>query len=127
MQGSAKQPISEILKATFTRGEHWEASLLTWLDEQDLLLKVAGSVLEGQDVQEIIEIDERDHFFVTGLVFRPPESAFVAKFRANGRDPVQFSIAKPDLLEVRKEKDGSIRWQVIDAKSSSDVKVRRDD
>lgn len=78
-------------------------------------------------MQEVIEIDERDHFFVTGLVLKPPDAAFKAFFRANGHNPVQFSIAKPDLLEVRKEKDGTIRWQVIDAKSSSNVKVRRDD
>ena len=80
-------------------------------------------MLEGQDLQEVIELDERDHFFVSGLALKPPNVVFEAMFRSKGHNPVRFGIAKPDLVEVRRERNGSIRWQVIDAKSSSDVKV----
>ena len=115
----------KLLKATFNRGEQWERRLLDWLDRKGLLLRVTGSILEVQDIQEIIELEDRERFFISGLAFRPPNAIFESRFRENGNTPVHFSIAKPDLVEVRKEKSGIIRWQVIDAKSSSNVKVRR--
>ena len=106
------------------RGNEWEKTLLHWLDEQDLLLQVMCTSLSGIEIQDLIELDEgRDHFFVAGLIFSPPKEAFEERFRKNGREPVNFGIAKPDLLEIRKEEDGSITWRVIDAKSSMDVKV----
>ncbi|KAH8115406.1 hypothetical protein DFH11DRAFT_1759716 [Phellopilus nigrolimitatus] len=117
------QESSELTRATLSRGDKWESSLFAWLDGKGLLLQVLGGFLEGPEIQEVIEIDERDHFFVSGLSFVPPASAFESKFRANHRAPVRFGVAKPDLVEIRKEKDGTIRWQVVDAKSSVAVKT----
>lgn len=113
----------KLLKATFSRGEQWECRLLSWLDRKDLLLRVTGSVLEGQDIQEIIELEEREHFFISGLAFRPPNADFESSFQVNGQLPIRFSTVKPDLVEIRREESGFVRWQVIDAKSSSNVKV----
>ncbi|KAI5119162.1 hypothetical protein M0805_008645 [Coniferiporia weirii] len=121
--GTARHPrLSETTKATFSRGDKWEATLFAWLDKKGLLLEVLGGNLEGHEIQEVIEIDERDHFFVSGLSFAPPTDAFATKFRINNRQPVRFGLAKPDLVEIRKER-GVIRWQVVDAKSSAEVKT----
>lgn len=68
-------------------------------------------------------MDDRDHFFVAGLTFWPPANAFQAKFLENGHDPVHFSIAKPDLVEIRRDSKGMTLWQVVDAKSCLKVKV----
>lgn len=116
--------VTETAKATMARGNDWEKALLRWLDEQGLLLRVMCTNLNGDEIQELIELNEgRDHFFVAGLAFSPPKEAFEERFREYDRKPVGFSIAKPDLLEVKKGEDEVIRWRVIDAKSSMDVKV----
>ncbi|EJD07958.1 uncharacterized protein FOMMEDRAFT_73019 [Fomitiporia mediterranea MF3/22] len=122
--GARSRPTpSELTKAILSRGDRWESTLFSWLDENNLLLRVLGGSLTGEEIQEVVEIDERDHFFVAGLSFVPPASAFEKKFRAKGRNPVQFGVAKPDLVEIKKEKDGTILWQVVDAKSSAEVKT----
>lgn len=115
--------LPELTKATLNRGNDWEASLFTWLDSNGLLLRVFGGFLDGSGIQEVIEVDERSHFFVAGLSFLPPVEAFKQRFNQHGREPVQFGVAKPDLLEIKKE-GNTILWRVIDAKSSGYVKVR---
>ncbi|KAL5483134.1 hypothetical protein ACEPAI_8363 [Sanghuangporus weigelae] len=116
----------ELLKATFSRGNRWEETLFSWLDRKNLLLRVLSNVLSGREIEEIIELalDERDHFYVAGLSFEPPVGAFESRYhRESGkRSVVEFGIAKPDLVEIRRDNDG-IWWRVIDAKSSADVKT----
>jgi hypothetical protein len=116
--------ISELSKAQFERGNDWEAMLFHWLDMEGLLLTVASGPLDGWDIREIIELDERSHFFIAGLRFWPPNVALKAAFKEAGSNPVEFGLAKPDLLEVSREEDGSWAWRVIDAKSSKAVHVR---
>lgn len=124
-RSNRRPELSELTKATFSRGDKWESTLFSWLDAKGLLLTILGGSLEGQEIEESIDIDERDHFFVAGLSFIPPANAFESKFRENGQTPIQFGVAKPDLVEIQKQEDGTISWRVIDAKSSAEVKVRK--
>jgi hypothetical protein len=113
---------SEISRAHCKRGLDWETALYSWLDRSDLLLKVPSMPLEGRSLLENILADDRDHFFITGLVFWPPQAKIAEKFEAEGTQPLAFGLAKPDLLEIRRTEDG-IMWRVIDAKASRYVKV----
>lgn len=117
---------STITAAHLSRGNDWEAKLLSWLDSEGLLMRVASGVLDGDDVQSLIELalDERDHFFIAGLTLQPPMDALRSKSQGHAL-PVQFGVAKPDLIEVKMDKTGKATWQVIDAKASSDVKASR--
>lgn len=121
--GASNKP-SELAKAQFERGLDWEASLYGWLDAQDMLMTVESGLLDASALQELIEIDERSHFFITGLQFWPPNEAFAKRYAEHEQEPVKFGMAKPDLLEVRKQNDRSTTWRVVDAKSSKEVKVR---
>lgn len=116
---------SEITKAHFERGTSWEAKLYKWLDENNLLLTIIGAgTCTGRDVQDILDIDERDHFFVTGLTIEPPNKAMKLTYqeRSPQHSPVSFSLAKPDLLEIRRIGQ-QVEWRVIDAKASSLMKT----
>jgi len=113
---------SEISRAHYKRGLGWETALYSWLDQSDLLLKVPSTPLEGRSLLENILADDRDHFFITGLTFWPPQSKLTEKFKAEGNQPLAFGLAKPDLLEIQRTEDG-IAWKVIDAKASRYVKV----
>lgn len=117
--------VGELVKAQFKRGNAWEKALFAWLDAQGLLLHVHSSgPLEPSEIKDIISFDERPHFFIAGLYFKPPSDAFAGRFAGNGFTPVEFGIAKPDLLEVKRA-NGKTQWQVIDAKASKEVKVRK--
>ena len=117
-----RQP-SELSKAQFDRGNRWESTLFQWLDREGLLLTVFSGPLDGHDIREIVDIDERPHFFVAGLHFWPPNDALREEFKKAGTSPVDFSLAKPDLVEILKGEDGSFCWRVIDAKASKSVQV----
>ena len=117
---------SELAKAQFERGIDWETGLYKWLDDQELLLTVESGVLDVLALQTLIEYDERDHFFITGVAFWPPNDAFAERYDREGNVPVKFGLAKPDLLEVRKTQDGTVLWRIIDAKSSKEMKVSID-
>lgn len=114
--------VDEVSKAQFKRGNDWEACLFTWLSEHDLLLRVPSNPLVAADLIENLALDEREHFFVAGLSFCPPEKEFAKRFALAGNAPVNFGIAKPDLLEIKRTPNG-VTWKVIDAKASSGVKV----
>lgn len=116
---------SELANAQFARGMEWETSLLRWLDDEGLLSNVFAGSLEGHEILEILQWDERDHFFLAGLSFWPPQDALNAEFAKAGMLPVRFGMAKPDLLEVRRSEDGIITWKVIDAKASQSLKVSK--
>jgi hypothetical protein len=115
---------SELSKAQFERGLGWEAKLYKWLDEQELLLTVVSGVVDTDALQALIDCDERERFFITGIEFWPPNEDFKAEFERNRTDPVLFGLAKPDLLEIVRTEDGSIVWRIIDAKASKEMKVR---
>jgi hypothetical protein len=115
---------SELTKAQFERGMEWERRLFKWLDDSDLLLTILPRRTDSQALQEIIDIDERDHFFIAGLGFEPPNKAFAMTFGNFDREPIKFGFAKPDLVEIQKQPDGTVLWRVIDAKSSKSMKVR---
>ena len=122
--GNPGQPEpSELTKATLNRGNTWETKLFSWLDDNGLLLRVYGGFLDGDGIREVISVDERDHFFVAGLSFVPPADTFERKFRERGHKPVRFGVAKPDLVEIKRV-GNDVLWQVVDAKSSGNVKVR---
>lgn len=123
IQNSQLNSPSELSKAQFERGNEWEAALFRWLDDENLLLRVGSGPLDGGEILEVIQFDERDHFFVTGLSFWPPKKALATKFSAAGTQPIYFGLAKPDLIEVTRNNDGSITWKVIDAKASTHMKV----
>jgi len=113
---------SEISRAHYKRGLGWETALYSWLDQSDLLLKVPSMPLEGRSLLENILADDRNHFFITGLTFWPPQTRLTEKFKAEGSQPLAFGLAKPDLLEIQRTEDGIV-WKVIDAKASRYVKV----
>jgi hypothetical protein len=115
---------SEQSKAQFARGNDWEETLFRWLDEEGLLLTVRASALEGDEIFEILQFEDRDHFFVTGLSFWPPKDALTAEFLKAETQPVDFGLAKPDLVEIKRALDGTITWTVIDAKASLTIKVK---
>ncbi|KAH7875454.1 uncharacterized protein C8R40DRAFT_1160716 [Lentinula edodes] len=108
--------------AQFKRGLDWEAHLLSWLDEENLLLTVPSYPLKGEDFVENILADERNHFFVAGISFVPPQEHFDEIYRKAGLEPVKFGLAKPDLVEITRLEDG-VMWKVIDAKASRAVKT----
>lgn len=115
--------MSAVLEAQLKRGNKWEAELFSWLNEQNLLAQVVSSVLDATDIQAVIESDERNHFYIAGLHFFPPIEAFKKEYEKNGTRMPQFSIAKPDLLEIWRSEDGSYYWQILDAKASLNTKV----
>ncbi|KAG6920219.1 hypothetical protein DXG01_004988 [Tephrocybe rancida] len=112
----------ELTDARFRRGIDWEKSLFTWLDRQNLLLTVPSGPMDAALLFENIQADDRDHFFIAGVSFLPPQEKLDERFRAAEKKSVRFGLAKPDLLEIRRTKDG-IKWKVIDAKVSSRVKI----
>lgn len=113
---------SEVSRAHCQRGLDWETVLYSWLDHSDLLLRIPSIPLEGRNLLENILVDDRKHFFIAGLTFWPPEAKLTEKF-AEGIQPLEFGLAKPDLLEIRHTEDGIV-WRVIDAKASRYVKVK---
>jgi hypothetical protein len=88
-----------------------------------MLLTIRSSALEADEIFEILQFDERDHFFVAGLSFWPPKSALAAEFLKAGTQSVAFGVAKPDLVEITRGQDDTITWKVIDAKASQAMKV----
>jgi hypothetical protein len=123
--GDAAHGPSALLKAQFERGLEWERRLFKWLDDSDQLLKINSTVTDGYALRETIGWDTRQHFFIAGLVFWPPNDAFAHTYDRNGftDDPVKFGLAKPDLVEILRRPDGVVLWRVIDAKSSKAMKV----
>jgi hypothetical protein len=120
-KGSAQDP-SELAKANFERGLEWEELLFSFLDQENLLLTIPPAPVDGNVLSANIEADDRDHFFVTGVAFWPPPE-LKQRFLDAGTDPVNFGLAKPDLLEITRMPSGVITWKVVDAKASKAVKV----
>ena len=71
---------------------------------------------------ENILADDREHFFIAGLRFWPPQERLSERFRVLGTQPVTFGLSKPDLVEIVR-KGEKVVWKVIDAKASKAVKV----
>ncbi|KAF7351035.1 AAA-12 domain-containing protein [Mycena sanguinolenta] len=114
---------SELVAANFERGLEWERRLLAFLNEEDLLLTIPPTPVDGNALQANIDADERCHFFVSGVAFWPPPE-LRRRFLDAGTDPVNFGLAKPDLLEIiRTPGSGVITWRIIDAKASKKVKT----
>ncbi len=113
---------TKLTEARYKRGLEWEARLFSWLDEHNLLLTVPSHPIRGDDLVENILADERDHFFIAGIAFMPPQGQFDEMYRKAGLEPVKFGLAKPDLLEITRVED-RVSWKVIDAKASRMVKV----
>ena len=116
---------SAITGARLSRGVDWESTLLDWLDKQDLLVRVSSGALDAAELKSLIELilDEHEHVFITGLALRPPESVFQVFFDKFKTRPVKFAVAKLDLLEIKRDQNGLMKWQVIDAKASTDVQA----
>jgi hypothetical protein len=117
---NAQDP-SELAKANFERGLEWERLLFSFLDRENLLLTIPPTPIDSDVLSANIEADDRDHFFVAGVAFWPPP-ALRQRFLDAGTDPVNFGLAKPDLLEISRTPLG-ITWKVVDAKASKAVKV----
>jgi hypothetical protein len=121
-RGKNAQDPSELAKANFERGLDWEqACLFPFLDRENLLLTVPPTPVDAGILSANIEADDRDHFFVAGVTFWPPPEMRQRFFDA-GTVPVNFGLAKPDLLEITRTPHG-ITWKVVDAKASKAVKV----
>ena len=116
------QEISELCQAQWHRGEEWESTLFAWLDKSNLLLRVPPIPIGGDVLVENILADDREHFFVADLCFWPPHDRLTERFEAIGNRPVNFGLAKPDLVEVV-HRENKIVWKVIDGKASKAVKV----
>ncbi|KAG5637725.1 hypothetical protein H0H81_003435 [Sphagnurus paluster] len=123
---------SEISKAHRKRGVDWEKSLFSWLERENLLLTVPSRPLDPNILIENILADGRDHFFISGLTFVPPQKILDERFYQTGRKPIAFGLAKPDLLEIvrttvhrpgQDHEEVIFKWKVIDAKSSSSIKA----
>lgn len=123
-KSESAQRSPELSKAQYHRGEEWETTLLAWLDRSNLLLRVPSFPTEASDLMENILLDDRDHFFIAGLQFWPPQDALNKRYEALGLPSVKFGLAKPDLIEIVR-KDGKAIWKVVDAKASKAIKVRR--
>ncbi|THV06207.1 hypothetical protein K435DRAFT_645616 [Dendrothele bispora CBS 962.96] len=119
---STPNQVSELSRAQFQRGIDWETRLLSWLNEQQLLLTVPSVALRGEDLVENILNDDRDRFFISGISFAPPQDDLDRLYIEAGREPVKFGVAKPDLLEIRRVENGFV-WKVIDAKASKSAKT----
>ncbi|KAJ7099528.1 hypothetical protein B0H15DRAFT_878098 [Mycena belliarum] len=121
-KADAQDP-SELAKANFERGLDWESCLFSFLDGPgiDLLLTVPPTPVDADTLRANIEADDRDHFFVAGVAFWPPPE-LNKRFLDAGSDPVNFGLAKPDLLEITRTPHG-ITWKVVDAKGSKAVKT----
>lgn len=118
-----ERPRGQPLAASqFKRGLDWESTLYSWLDDSGLLLTVPGIHIQADVLLENILADERNYFFITGITFPAPQHGFRQRFAAAGVEPVNFGVAKPDLLEVRRGEAGIV-WKVVDAKASKTVKV----
>jgi hypothetical protein len=88
-----------------------------------MLLTVKSHPFDGDDLRELIELDDRDHFFITGVSFWPQKEKLDEEFARAGTSPVEFGLFKPDLLEITRDEEGFVTWKVIDAKASKDIKV----
>ncbi|PPQ71223.1 hypothetical protein CVT26_011001 [Gymnopilus dilepis] len=109
-------------KAVFQKGLDWESHLLTFLDDSNMLLRIPTRLVDGRTLLENILAEDRPHFFISGIAFRPPREKLQADFDRYKSPPLEFGVAKPDLLEVTKTDEGLL-WRIIDAKSSNFVKA----
>ncbi|KAF6763028.1 hypothetical protein DFP72DRAFT_986801 [Ephemerocybe angulata] len=117
------QPEAQLLvDSQYQRGINWEATLYSWLDESNLLLKVPPMPLEAAVLYENILADDRSHFFIAGVTFDPPRASLRDRFEQAGTVPINFGVGKPDLIEITRDHQG-ITWKVIDAKASKSIKT----
>lgn len=112
-----------LTNAQFERGVDWEDSIVSWLDAQGLLLSLSGPILTGDNIVSILQLEDRERFFVYGLKFQSPSFEEEFDKRLNGSRVVNFGVAKPDLVEFRRSADNRLTWKVIDAKASKKAKV----
>jgi hypothetical protein len=112
-----------LTKAHFERGNEWERSLISWLDREGLLLALGAPLLTGEDLTSLVQLEERNRFFVYGLKFQSPNFDEDFERYGNGSRRVNFGVAKPDLVEFTRTEDGHFLWQVVDAKASKRAKV----
>ena len=113
--------LPDLSAAQFHRGNTWEDVLLTWLEQENLLLRVPSRPTDPISLTANVEFDDRSHFFIAGLTFWPPQDILNMRFEA-GTLPVTFGLAKPDLIEIVRT-ETAVKWRVIDAKSSIGMKV----
>ncbi|KAH6869217.1 hypothetical protein BKA70DRAFT_1131921 [Coprinopsis sp. MPI-PUGE-AT-0042] len=114
--------VDDVAQPHIARGHIWERKLMAWLEDGNHLLTVPSNIATSITLRENILADDREHFFVAGIVFNPPNDVLAQQFTEQGEIPVIFRTMKLDLLEIRREK-GRIVWTVIDAKASSFVKT----
>jgi len=103
------------------QGLNWEQLTIEWLDGNDLLLRIPSMPLNRNDLLENIMADNRHHFFLAGVTFCPSEHHLEELFQHHQGIPIQFSIAKPDLIEINQRND-KVEWRV-NLKWSLRVKV----
>ena len=120
-ESSSSVCLPELFAAQFHRGNTWENILLTWLEQENLLLRVPSRPTDPVSLAANVEFDDRSHFFIAGLTFWPPQDILDSRFEA-GTLPVKFGLAKPDLIEIVRT-EAAVKWRVIDAKSSIGMKV----
>ncbi|KAJ7287131.1 P-loop containing nucleoside triphosphate hydrolase protein [Mycena rebaudengoi] len=122
-KSSEGQDPSELSRANFERGIDWEQScLFPFLDRENLLLTIPPTPVDAATLIAHIEADDRDHFFVAGTAWWPPAELKQRFLEVGCTDPVEFGLAKPDLLEITRSPRG-VTWKVVDAKASKSVKT----
>ncbi|KDR81268.1 hypothetical protein GALMADRAFT_60708 [Galerina marginata CBS 339.88] len=119
---NSTQKLPESTKALLNRGLQWESTLFSWLDRSGLLLTIPAVPIDAEILMENILADPRNHFFVSGVNFWPPETKLKENFVAYGSEPLKFGLAKPDLLEIKRN-GMDIQWRVLDAKLLPFVKT----
>jgi len=105
-----------IKRAHMERGYRWEKRIVERLDARNLILRFSSTT----SLQEQIERDKRDHFYIIGSSFRNP-GLFRDEYISRNQKPVKFGTFKPDFIEVwKRTTDGKpvIEYHVIDAKAS---------
>ena len=115
-----------ITTAHFQRGIEWETRLLDHLEQRGQLLRLPPQTITQEQIRDIIieSVSEKNICYISNVIFQSPSfEEELAELRSAPFPHQLFGVAKPDLIQVNRLETGEIRWEVIDAKSSSSVKT----
>ncbi|KAI8622226.1 hypothetical protein BC830DRAFT_1090559 [Chytriomyces sp. MP71] len=112
---SKRKGIGSIAEAQFARGNKWESHLAKVLEGGALLVRLDSTDPQRPNLNALMDAvqnDEREIFYVTGLILEPPDDLYATRVRT----------IKPDFLLIDKSSSPPT-VTVIDAKASGKLKV----